>query len=90
MLGYAIQSYASMAAEKKQARRATALLAATKKLQEEATDKSIISPAGEADFARTLAIVNDQLDEATFNEEWVAGHNMTLEQAVAYALEETN
>jgi predicted ATPase/class 3 adenylate cyclase len=88
MMGYAIQSYASMAAEEKQARRASALLAATRKLQEEAADKSIISPAGEADFARTLAIVHEQLDEATFNEAWAEGRDMTLEKAVAYALEE--
>ena len=42
-----------------------------------------------AEYDRIIAKVRSQLDEATFNAAWEEGHKMTLEQAVAYALEET-
>ena len=84
-IAYAIQGYAGLAAVQKQARKAIMLLAATRKLQEDAADKSIISPAGEADFARNLSIAREQLDEATFNEAWEKGRSLTLEQAIKLA-----
>ena len=88
-MAYAIQGYAGLAAVQKQARKAVMLLAATRKLQEDAADKSLISPSGEADFARNLAIAREQVDEATFNAAWAEGHAMTTEQVVALALDES-
>jgi predicted ATPase/transcriptional regulator with XRE-family HTH domain len=41
-----------------------------------------------ADYERTVAVVRAQLGEATFAVAWAAGHALTLEQAVAYALED--
>ena len=45
-------------------------------------------PATQAAYARDLAAVRAQIDEAAFAAEWAAGHAMTLEQAIAYALGE--
>jgi predicted ATPase len=39
-------------------------------------------------YKRDLATVHAQLDEATFAAAWAEGRAMTLEQAIAYALEE--
>ncbi len=39
-------------------------------------------------YDRNLAAARVQLDEAAFNAAWGAGHQMTLEQAMMYALEE--
>jgi len=39
--------------------------------------------------ARHIATVRAQLDEATWQAAWAEGRAMTLEQAIAYALEET-
>jgi non-specific serine/threonine protein kinase len=89
-IAYAIQGYAALAAVQKQAQKAIMLLAATRKLQEEAADKSILSPAGEADFSRTLAIAREQLDEAMFNAAWEEGYAMTMEHAIELAQGETN
>jgi non-specific serine/threonine protein kinase len=36
-----------------------------------------------------LAAARAQLDETTFNAAWGAGRQMTLDDAIAYALEET-
>jgi tetratricopeptide (TPR) repeat protein len=41
-----------------------------------------------ADYERNLESLRLQLDEATFAAQWAAGRAMTLEQAIAYALEE--
>lgn len=87
-LGYAIQGYAAIAAVEKQPRRAITLFAASKKLQEEAADKTILSPAGDYDFARNLAIAREQVDEVTFNAAWEEGRAMTMVQAIEYALKE--
>jgi hypothetical protein len=89
-LGYAIQGYAALAAVEKHPRKAITLLAVTRKLQEEAADKYIISPAGEYDFARNLALARQQVDEASFNAAWAEGRTMTLEQAIEYALDENS
>jgi hypothetical protein len=44
--------------------------------------------ASHADCDRNVAAVRAQLDEATFAAAWAAGRAMTMEQAVAEALEE--
>ena len=40
------------------------------------------------DYAYSVAQVRDQLDEATFSAAYAVGRAMTLEQAIAYALED--
>ena len=44
-------------------------------------------PTTHADYERSVAAVRAQLDEATFAAAWAAGHALTLEQAIAEALE---
>jgi hypothetical protein len=41
-----------------------------------------------ADFERVTAAVRSQLDEAAFQSAWEAGQAMTLDEVIAYALEE--
>ena len=43
-----------------------------------------------ADFAWILALVQKQVDEATFNAAWTEGYAMTMEQAIEYALNESS
>jgi tetratricopeptide (TPR) repeat protein len=45
-------------------------------------------PADKPEFDRVIAAVRAQLEEATFEAAWAEGRKMTLEQAVAEALEE--
>ena len=41
-----------------------------------------------ADYERSLAMVRPQLSSRAFEAEWQIGRNMTLDEAIAYALEE--
>jgi predicted ATPase/DNA-binding SARP family transcriptional activator len=46
-------------------------------------------PADRMEFEKYLAFTRGQVDEATFAKAWALGCKMTLEQATAFALEET-
>jgi predicted ATPase/class 3 adenylate cyclase len=46
-----------------------------------------LPPVERADYERDLAGAHSQLDEAAFATAWAAGQALTLEQAIAYALE---
>jgi hypothetical protein len=46
-----------------------------------------LNAADRVDYDRNLAAVRAQLDEATFTTAWEVGRAMTLEQAIAEALE---
>jgi hypothetical protein len=46
-----------------------------------------LPPDGHPAYERTLAATRAQLDEATFAAAWEAGRALSLEQAIAYALE---
>jgi len=51
----------------------------------------VASAAAErAEYDRTIAVVHAQLDEATFAAAWAEGQAITLEQALAYALNATS
>ena len=47
-------------------------------------------PADKLEVDRNIATVRAQLDKATLAAAWADGRAMTLEQAVAYALDETS
>lgn len=66
--------------------KATRLLAAVDALRR--TTTHVLWPTEHQDFERDLARVRAQIDAPTFEAAWNAGQKMTLEQAVAYALEE--
>jgi predicted ATPase len=67
-------------------RRAARLFAAAAALR--APLDSIIDLVDQPEYERHLALVQAQLDEATFEAAYAEGQAMTLKQAVAYALEE--
>ncbi|MDQ5850862.1 MAG: tetratricopeptide repeat protein [Chloroflexota bacterium] len=48
-----------------------------------------VSPSNRAAYALNLAAARTQLDAATWEAAWAEGRAMTLEQAIAYALEES-
>ncbi|HEX5807889.1 MAG TPA: tetratricopeptide repeat protein [Anaerolineales bacterium] len=49
-----------------------------------------LEPPDQKEFDYYLKLVRDQLDEITFALSWKEGSKMTIEQAVAFALKETN
>jgi non-specific serine/threonine protein kinase len=67
---------------------ATKLLGAVEALLEHIDAR--LDPIERADFDRTLAAARAQLDEAAFAKAWAEGQAMTLEQAIEFALKETN
>src|SRR5437762_911670 len=46
-----------------------------------------LDPGDQPEYERDLAFVRGLLDEATFQARWNEGRTISLEQAVAYALE---
>jgi len=47
---------------------------------------AVLDPVDVAEHERCMASLRAQLDPAAFDAAWAAGHAMTLEQAIAYAL----
>jgi predicted ATPase/class 3 adenylate cyclase len=73
---------------------AATLLGASQTFRESLTPPSVLEGTVEgtvdrAEYRRTVAMVRAQLDEATWQATWEEGHAMSMEQAIAYALEET-
>lgn len=83
---YPLRGFASVAAVQKQMTRAARLFAAADSLQTEG-DLIKMNPADEADYDHYLNLIRAQLDQASFNAAWEEGRAMTVEQAVAYALD---
>ncbi len=69
--------------------RAARLLGAAAALLEALGADSRMDPADRAEYDRDVAAVRAQLDEALFVAAWAEGRAMTLEQAIAYALEDS-
>jgi non-specific serine/threonine protein kinase len=79
-----LSSIASVLVVTERTRTAARLLARAEVLREEVG----ISPVWlEKTNDRTLAVIRTQLDEAAFDEAWEQGRELTLEEAVALALE---
>lgn len=78
---------ARRAAQGNEAERAVQLFGAAEVLREVATTP--LPPYRRADHDRDIAAARTQLDEAAFAAAWAEGRAMGMEQAVAYALEET-
>jgi tetratricopeptide (TPR) repeat protein len=67
--------------------RATRLFGAAEKVHGiEVARIGLNDPVNRIEWNRNVAIVRTQLDEMTFSAAWAEGQTMTLEQAVAYAL----
>ena len=67
--------------------RGTKLLGAVEALLERLGAR--LDPTERAEFDHTLAAAHAQLDEAAFNAAWAEGRAMTMEQAIALALMES-
>ena len=70
------------------AQRAASLFGASEALRE--TTGSAMTDAEREEYGRAAGALRTRLDEATFHAKWEAGRAMALEQAIAYALEETS
>ncbi len=82
----AIEGLAGVAAAQGQPERAARLFGAAE-AQREAHGEPL-PPAYRAGYEHDVATARAQLDAATFAAAWAAGRAMTLEQAIAYALNE--
>ena len=85
-LAYGLEGFGGLAAIKKKPERAARLLAAAQSLRERAHTPRV--PLDHY-YDWFMAQVRAQLDEASFAAAWAEGAQMTLEQAVAYALSES-
>jgi predicted ATPase/class 3 adenylate cyclase len=81
-----LRRIAGAAVEQKQAKRAAKLFGAVEVLGE--TVSFFLPPLDRADLERDVAAARAQLDESTFYVAWDEGHKMTLDQAIAFALED--
>jgi hypothetical protein len=49
-----------------------------------------MDPADQKEFDDYVAVVRQRLDQAAFEQAWAQGRAMTSEDAIAFALRETN
>jgi predicted ATPase len=85
LIGLASVAAAAAAGQPSTTRRAARLFGAADGLFE-ATGGGLAA-ADQAEYDRYLALAREQLDEVAFAAAWAEGRAMTMEQAVAYALE---
>jgi hypothetical protein len=79
-----LERFATLAVGRRQPQRATRLLGAAAALRERIG--APLPPVDRADYDRDVASAHAQLDEVTFDAAWAAGQALTLEQAIAEAL----
>lgn len=84
---YTLDALAGVASAERRPVRAIRLLAAAYSLAD--AIGLVLSPAQMVIMEPITRRVRAEADEATFAREWAEGHELTFEQAVTYALEET-
>ena len=82
---FAIEGLSSLAAFKHQPERAAMLFAWADKMREAMHNSR--PPVEQADVDRDLATIHTQIDAAAFEKAQAEGRSMTLDEAIAYALE---
>jgi non-specific serine/threonine protein kinase len=85
-LAWCLAGLGSVAALDEEPQRAARLWGAVE-ARREITGKRA-APTARAIYERAMAVARAQLDEDAFAAAWAAGRAMSLEQAIAYALEE--
>ena len=80
------EEFAALGATQEQAKRAAILFGAAEALREDI--HVVLLPIEKIEVDKNIAVARTQLDETTFNAAWAEGRAMTMEQAIAYALEE--
>lgn len=83
---FSIEGLASLAVRQKQPDRAVRLIAWTDASRRTMLDSR--PPVEQADVDRDLAAIREMIDKETFDAAYDEGQVMTMEQVVAYALEE--
>ena len=86
VLAYLIEEFAALSAAQGEAKRAAILFAAAQALR--TVIQVVRLPVERVEVDRNIALVRAQLGEAEFDAAWAEGQAMTMEQAVAYTLEE--
>ena len=81
-----LMGLAGVAGAIRQPARAARLFGAVESLLN--TTRGQLEPIEQAEYDRNLAVARAQLDEATFAVAWAEGRMFSLEQAVAYALDD--
>jgi predicted ATPase/DNA-binding XRE family transcriptional regulator len=84
-IGYCLTELAGLATANGQPERAARLLGAAEALRESASIQ--LPPIFCASYDHDVTAARAGMDEATFAEAWAAGRAMTMEQAIAYALD---
>jgi predicted ATPase/class 3 adenylate cyclase len=82
---FVLEGFAALAATQGQAARAARLWGAAMQLREASGQP--IHPADQPQYDATVAAAHAQLDQASFAAAWAAGRTLSLEQAIAYALD---
>jgi predicted ATPase/transcriptional regulator with XRE-family HTH domain len=85
-IAWCLAGLGSVAALDEQPARAARLWGAAERLRQVLGCRT--APAARATYERAMAVARAQLDEATFAAAWAGGRAMSLEQAIADALEE--
>jgi hypothetical protein len=86
VIGYCFEGLAAVLAFTKRPEEAAKLLGAAEALRESLGVG--LAPAEQATHDETVAAVRDALDEAHFGAAWRQGRKLTLDDAVAHALED--
>ena len=85
-VAWCMEGLAKLALGRHQPERATRLLAAASSLRDACG--APVQPADRPDYDRAVAAAQAQLGETAFSAAWAQGRALTLEQAIALALEE--
>jgi tetratricopeptide (TPR) repeat protein len=85
LIGLACVAAATVGEQPATAERAARLFGAAEGLFE--STGGGLAAADQAEYDRYLTLAREQLDESAFGAAWAEGRAMTMEQAVAYALE---
>jgi non-specific serine/threonine protein kinase len=83
----ALECFACLACREEQFMRAARLFAVTERIRQETG--VVVRPSRHVLYDREVAAVRQALGGAAFAAAWTEGRNLTLEQAVEYALEQT-
>jgi predicted ATPase/DNA-binding CsgD family transcriptional regulator len=84
-IAYCLAALAGLFGARKQPERAAVLFSAANALSN--TISSHLDPADQVEYERNLANTKEQMSQGEWDRAWVKGEALTLDEAVAYALE---
>src|SRR5262249_12941700 len=87
-MAFTLEAFAGLAIAQQQSLRATRLFGVAEALRE--AINAPLPPNERENYDQNVALVRQVLGEAAFTTAWAAGRAMTLDQAMAYALRESD